>query len=667
MNFFDAIQSKNQIGHDTQVIFVADLFVETYVGGAELTTEALITSSPYKVQKVLSRDVSKEMIEQHKDKTWIFGNIAMLSPAVVPAIMGNCKYVVLEYDYKFCAHRSLEKHLAVEGKQCDCHEKPIGDIISTFFGNSNGIFWMSEAQQRIYNQKFPALEDNDQYVLSSVFDEEFFMSLKILREKYKNHDRTEWLVLRSNSWIKGSQAGVEYCKKNSLPYREISGLSYGELLEELAKAKGFVFLPPGGDTCPRIVIEAKLLGCDLILNDNVQHAKEIWFDTSDLEEIEQYLYASRELFWNFIKNEIVEKVPRLSGYTTTYNCVSQGYPFEQCIRSMLAFCDEVVVVDGGSRDGTLYELFKLAEEFAEPGELSPELSVDMHHFKGELEKIGGGLVEVTTKRLKIKRIKRDWEAPRFALFDGMQKAEARALCTGDYAWQMDSDEIVHENDYVKIRQLLENFPKGVNLISLPVLEYWGGPEKVRLDVTQWKWRLSRNVPSITHGVPIQNRRIDENGQLYALPGTDGCDMINAKTGESIPFIGFYTAEANTARSQALEGDDFALLVYQNWFEDVIKALPSVHHFSWFDLERKIKTYKNYWTRHWLSLHNQSTADTPDSNMFFDLAWKDVDDKMIEDLAKKLKNECGGWIFHRKWRGQKTPFMSLKTDLPKSMK
>lgn len=667
MNFFDAIQSKNQIKPDTQVIFVADLFVENYVGGAELTTEALITSSPYRVQKVLSRDVSKEMIDQNKDKAWIFGNIAMLNPAVVPAIMGNCKYVVLEYDYKFCAHRSLEKHLAIEGKPCDCHGKPIGDLISTFFGNSLGIFWMSEQQQEIYRNKFPSLEDNDQYVLSSVFDETFFMSLKILREKYKNHDRTEWLVLRSNSWIKGSDVGVEYCKKNSLPYREISGLSYDALLEELVQAKGFVFLPPGGDTCPRIVIEAKLLGCELVLNDNVQHAKEMWFETDDLDEIEQYLYASRELFWNFVKNEIVEKVPRLSGYTTTLNCISQGYPFEQSIRSMLAFCDEVVVVDGGSRDGTLHNLFKLVEEFSEPGELSPEFVEDMNAYGTGAEKIGGGLVEVSTKRFKIKRINRDWTSPRFALFDGMQKAEARALCTGDFCWQMDSDEIVHEDDYAKVRNLMEKFPRGVSLVSLPVIEYWGGPEKVRLDVTPWKWRMSRNVPSITHGVPASHRRLDDDGQMYAAPGTDGCDMVDARTGESVPFIGFYTAEANTARSQALEGDEFALLVYQNWFEQVISGLPSVHHFSWFDLERKIKTYKGYWGRHWQSLYNQSVSDTSENNMFFDLPWSEVSEKMIKDLAEKLKSECGGWIWHRKWKGQKTPSMVLKTDIPKSMK
>lgn len=634
MNFFQALRPTVTVSDDVQVIFVADFFVEDYVGGAELTSEALIKSSPYVVQKIHARDVTKELVEQNSKKTWIFGNMTSLNPAIVPIVITNCDYVVLEYDYKFCAHRSIEKHLTVEKKECDCETKPIGKLISAFFSHAKCICWMSEQQQAIYRKRFPVLEDTTQFVLSSVFDEEFFTMIKELREKHKDFDRTEWLVQSSDSWIKGTQTGIEYCEQNNLPYKKVSNLSHSQLLEELAKAKGFVFLPPGGDTCPRIVIEAKLLGCDLVLNDNVQHANETWFNTGELDEIEDYLYTARELFWNFVKYSIIEKIPTLSGYTTTLNCISQNYPFEQSIGSMLEFCDEVVVVDGGSSDGTYEQLLSLAEK---------------------------------NPALKVQMVRRNWnDDPRFAVFDGLQKAEARKLCTGDFCWQMDSDEIVHENDYDKITQLMEKFPKGTNLIALPVIEYWGGPEKVRLDVTPWKWRMSRNIPSITHGIPTAFRKIDENGQMYALPGTDGCDMIDSRTGEAIPFMGFYSDEANQARAAALEGNEQALEAYQGWFKQVVEGIPGVHHFSWFDLERKIKTYKNYWGKHWQSLYDQSRDDTAENNMFFDVPWSDVTDEMISDLAVRLRNDCGGWIWHRKWTGKNTPSMKPTTSLPESM-
>ena len=53
--------------------------------------------------------------------------------------------------------------------------------------------------------------------------------------------------------------------------------------------------------------------------------------------------------------------PTLSGYTTTRNCISQSYPYEDAINSMLGFCDEVVVVDSNSTDGTWEWIWELAE------------------------------------------------------------------------------------------------------------------------------------------------------------------------------------------------------------------------------------------------------------------------------------------------------------------
>lgn len=42
----------------------------------------------------------------------------------------------------------------------------------------------------------------------------------------------------------------------------------------------------------------------------------------------------------------------ISSYTQTYNCISQDFPFEECITSLLGFSDEVIVVDAYSNDGT---------------------------------------------------------------------------------------------------------------------------------------------------------------------------------------------------------------------------------------------------------------------------------------------------------------------------
>ena len=195
-----------------------------------------------------------------------------------------------------------------------------------------------------------------------------------------------------------------------MEYELVWGIPYQECLEKLASNKGLVFLPKGGDTCPRLVIEAKLLGCELVLNENVQHKDEIWFDTEDTFDTQAYLFGARERFWNGIKYAMNYN-PTLSGYTTTLNCITGGYPWVQSIKSMLGFCDEVVVVDGGSDDGTYEQLLSMAKN--EP-------------------------------RLKVSLVKKDWDHPRFAVFDGAQKAKARSTCTMKYCWQQDADEVIHE-------------------------------------------------------------------------------------------------------------------------------------------------------------------------------------------------------------------------------
>ena len=69
MDFSNSVfQNKSNpeisIPDDCQIVFVSDMFVDDYVGGAELTTEALIESSPFKVFKLKSHQVSMSNLEQ---------------------------------------------------------------------------------------------------------------------------------------------------------------------------------------------------------------------------------------------------------------------------------------------------------------------------------------------------------------------------------------------------------------------------------------------------------------------------------------------------------------------------------------------------------------------------------------------------------------------------
>ncbi len=661
MNFAQKIFNHQiQIPVDTEIIFVADLFKEDYVGGAELTTDALIKSSPNKIFKLHSKDLTQDLIQQGFKKYWIFGNFAQIDYNLLPIIGNNLKYSVLEYDYKFCKYRSPEKHLDIEKKQCNCHKEMIGKIISEFYSDADAIFWMSEKQKEKYLTLFPILNKTKNIVLSSVFDNDFFEKIEKLNLDSKNKQRKGWIVLGSNSWVKGFSQAENWCKERNKQYEVVWNLSYDDLLTKLSLAEGFVYLPVGSDTCPRMVIEAKLLGCKVKINENVQHTLEGWYDTAELNTTVQYLRSASSKFWNYLTS-FLHPETTISGYLTTYNCVAQKYPFEQCIKSLNNFCDEIVIVDGGSTDQTLEKLAQI--KYSNMSEESIQLFLPLlieEQFPDNFRTFE------SNKHIKILVNKKDWNHPRSAIFDGEQKALARSLCTKLFCWQIDSDEIVHENDVQKIKTLIKDFPKKIHGICLPVIEFWGGYDKVRADINPWKWRLSRNLKNITHGVPSNFRRFDKEGNLFSAPGSDGCDMIDSQTYESINFANFYSKEAHNARIATLQNIQGAKEYYENWFNQVIENLPSVYHYSWFDLERKIKTYRDFWTRHWCVIAGEDYVDTKESNMMFDLPWSQVTDDMIKERALEL-SKIGGWIWHSKYDGTKTPWITIKSSPPCIMK
>ena len=171
---FDVQPPQGVIDPEAQVVFVADLFTDDYVGGAELTTQALIDSSPFKVCKLHSRDVDLRLLEEGQDKYWIFGNFSELKLDLIPTIVANISYTVLEYDYKYCKWRSPQKHETIESTPCNDGDSMQGKMISAFLYGARSLWWMSEAQMFHYLNLFPFLDEKNNIVLSSVFDDTFF-------------------------------------------------------------------------------------------------------------------------------------------------------------------------------------------------------------------------------------------------------------------------------------------------------------------------------------------------------------------------------------------------------------------------------------------------------------------------------------------------------------
>lgn len=610
---------------NSQFIIVNDFFAEELLGGAELTTAAIedsLVKAGFIVSKVKSSSLTPQLISSNRKPLWILCNYSHADSRALAALMRYARFVVIEYDFKFCSARSPEKHAAETKVPCNCSTTDHGKFVTQLYNSAQMIIWMSDRQRDITLSMCSGMLPKKQFTASSVFDDatlDRLNQLRILREK--SAPSNKWLVFKSDSWIKGTSQSLREAINSKLDYELVGGLNYEAMLQKIADSAGIIYHPPGSDTCPRMIIEAAIIGTPINCNNNVLHLSEDWAKLSSEQMIASLKNKRSELI-NLLKKE---QAPAISGYVTTLDCVSRKYPIVQCINSMLRFCSEVIVMDGGSTDGTVK------------------------------------LLQTTFgDRIKFFEHKINTQALDFALEDGRQKARARALCTGDLCWQQDADEIVCERDVDDILHMAANMPANVAVICLPVIEFWGSVDKVRIDITPWKWRLSKNDKNITHGIPKHLSITKSNGRVVALHGTDGCDMIYADTQEPVQAALFMTPQAELDRALALQGDANALTRYTAWFSLVISTIPCVFHASWLNIERKLHLYKEYWTNHWASLYDETPV-----NYFFNKPWSDVSDAEIKNLAARLSS-IGGWIWHKPWDGSSVPSIKCKRVIPKEI-
>ena len=187
-----------------ECFFVSDLFVEEYVGGAELSLETLIDSGPYKkVAKVRTSELTKQLVENNKEAKWVFGNIANLSNEMIKELSETgFDYSFVEFDYKFCKHRNPELYKMVEGTTCDYKNTDRGSAMTAFVNAAKSVFFMSENQMKIHKESLPGINNKNIFVLSSLFDGDFFKFIEKVKEKSSTKS-DKWVVLGSRSWVKG--------------------------------------------------------------------------------------------------------------------------------------------------------------------------------------------------------------------------------------------------------------------------------------------------------------------------------------------------------------------------------------------------------------------------------------------------------------------------------
>jgi hypothetical protein len=140
---------------------------------------------------------------------------------------------------------------------------------------------------------------------------------------------------------------------------------------------------------------------------------------------------------------------KVSGFTFLRNGQKLGYPFVESIRSVLPIVDEFVVALGPCDDDT--------------GKL--------------LRDIGDPKIRIIPTQWN------EWIQPDYSVKGfvyGQQKSIALFNCTGDWAFYLEADEVVHENDLPKIRAAMEKHlgDERVEALAFDYLHFYGNANTI---------------------------------------------------------------------------------------------------------------------------------------------------------------------------------------------
>jgi hypothetical protein len=296
-------------------VFVDDSAIA--LGGTALTLEAIIEPIQDRVEFVKTSDLTLQHLQFKKPKIWILGNITSLTAGAHEALyqlMTDEPFVKIEFDYGYCKFRGEIPHQKLGGDLCDCPSTldPTATVFSELYNlvkqKALHIFYMSEEQRNFHLCKVLGAENAPRTsVLSSCFLEKDLSKMEFLRQKPKNGKHA--IIDGLGGWhtqAKGVNEALDMAQASELDYSLIKTQTHEELLDKLSDFSCLIFLPIIHDTCPRIVIEAKLMGLDVLTNSRSQHVYEDWWHNKSVEETHKYIRERPKWFCSKLK-EIYER------------------------------------------------------------------------------------------------------------------------------------------------------------------------------------------------------------------------------------------------------------------------------------------------------------------------------------------------------------------------
>jgi len=255
---------------------------------------------------------------------------------------------------------------------------------------------------------------------------------------------------------------------------------------------------------------------------------------------------------------------KVSGFTIARNVRKFNYPIIESIQSILPICDEFVVNVGDSDDDTLEIIRSIKSE-------------------------------------KIRIIQNVWDFSQKSEVLSYQTNLALKECTGDWAFYLQSDEVIHEADLDRLKRVMHRHlnDQDVDALRFRWLHFYGSYYRYRIDRGwyQKQDRIIRNNGMVescgdafgfrrADGRPL--RRKNTNSFLYHYGWVHPDDVMTQRR-VNAEQIGFTALQEEERQGRYDYGDLNRFPVYFGTHPAVMNRLVEGHQLSqqdWGSIEKK---------------------------------------------------------------------------------
>lgn len=257
---------------------------------------------------------------------------------------------------------------------------------------------------------------------------------------------------------------------------------------------------------------------------------------------------------------------RISGFTIVRNARKFNYPVLESIKSILPICDEFIVNVGDSDDDTK----AMIESLNDP---------------------------------KIKIIETHWDMSQRKEVLSHQTNITLSHCKGDWAFYLQSDEVIHQDDLPRLKRCMQKFlhDERVDALRFKWLHFYGSYYRYRID-GGWYQKQDRIIRN--------NGQIESFGDAYGFRRKDGRHLQRRHAGcflyhygwvqpqdvmaarrQNAENIGFVELKNTERGKEYLFGDLNRFPIYFGSHPEVMEPLIAPHPLSQKD---KKEIDRRYW-------------------------------------------------------------------------